>query len=132
VTLYLFHGVSTPWYCDVVFGSMGKSHVTKFLSISAADILLAFYAIIVQPISVKSYIETFSFQIIYITVFLSTREISAWYIYTISQILSTHLRSLNTKTRISNIVVVYIDAVSIYIFSKFSYKKKVHLLISIR
>jgi hypothetical protein len=42
----------------------------------------------------------------------------------------------NTKTRISNIVVVYIDAVSIhsfiYIFSKMSYKKKVHLQMSIR
>jgi hypothetical protein len=41
----------------------------------------------------------------------------------------------NTKTRISNIVVVYIDAVSIhsfiYILSKFSYKKKVHLQMSI-
>jgi hypothetical protein len=43
---------------------------------------------------------------------------------------------LVTKTRISNIVVVYIDAISIhsfiYIFSKFSYKKKVHLQMSIR
>jgi hypothetical protein len=42
----------------------------------------------------------------------------------------------NTKTRISNIIVVYIDAVSIhsfiYIFSKFSCKKKVHLQMSIR
>jgi hypothetical protein len=42
----------------------------------------------------------------------------------------------NTKTCISNIVVVYIDAVSIhsfiYIFSKLSYKKKVHLQMSIR
>jgi hypothetical protein len=42
----------------------------------------------------------------------------------------------NTKTRISNIVVVYIDAVSIhsfiYIFSKISYKKKDHLQMSIR
>jgi hypothetical protein len=42
----------------------------------------------------------------------------------------------NTKTRISNVVVVYVDAVSIrsfiYIFSKFSYKKKVHLQMSIR
>jgi hypothetical protein len=43
---------------------------------------------------------------------------------------------LVTKIRISNIVVVYIDAVSIhsfiYIFSKISYKKKMHLQMSIR
>jgi hypothetical protein len=42
----------------------------------------------------------------------------------------------NTKTRISNIVVVYIDAVFsfsfIYIFSKFSYKKNIHLQMRIR